>query len=52
MINSMMSILPVKVWIFWIIAILFLMLYIGIKGFKALKNDNARLAKLIMEIKN
>lgn len=47
MINDIMSIMPIRVWLFWIIFLQAVIIFLGIKAYRQLLADNRALANLI-----
>ena len=47
MINDIMSIVPIRVWLFWIIFLQAVIIFLGIKAYRQLLTDNRALAQLM-----
>lgn len=47
MINDIMSIVPIRVWLFWIIFLQAVIIFLGIKAYRQILADHRGLAQLI-----
>lgn len=48
MIADMMGIVPIRVWLFWLFALQFLIIIIGYKAYRTLRKDNVRIMQIMM----